>query len=77
MRGKRMPPPRHEFSVITDKLQEAHLVAQKSKDRFLIYLIERALFQVEKMTAPILTRPHSGVEPADLPGFFREVFPAW
>jgi hypothetical protein len=43
--------PKDEFVDIAHKLEEAHLAAQKSKDRLLVYLIERALFQAEKMAA--------------------------
>ena len=63
--------PKDEFVGVTHKLQEAHLSAQKAKDRLLVYLIERALFQAEKMAGLNLPTSDSWVEKSGLPAFLR------
>jgi hypothetical protein len=59
-----------EFVSVTHKLQEAYLAAQKAKDGLLVYLIERALFQAEKMAAVSLSPPNSNLEQSKLPPVF-------
>lgn len=50
-----------EFVDIAHRLRETLLAAQKAKDGLLLYFIERALFQAEKMAVAILP-------PSDLSG---------
>jgi hypothetical protein len=68
MRGK-MRSPKDEFADIAHKLQEAHLAAQKAKEGLLVYLIERALFQAEKVAAEALRPSDSRVEQSELRDF--------
>jgi hypothetical protein len=72
-----MYPPKDEVSGITHKLQEAYLGAQKTNDRLLVYLIERALFQAEKMAAENLPPSNSRVEQPELAHFSSRGFVAW
>jgi hypothetical protein len=58
-----------EGKNIVQKLQESLLTARKSDDRLLIYLIERALFQAEKIAAEILTPASDNNERTELPAF--------
>jgi len=43
--------PKGEFVEVTRKLQESLILGQKVKDELLVYLIERALYRAEKITA--------------------------
>jgi hypothetical protein len=65
MRGK-MRSPKDEFADIARKLQEAHVAAQKAKEGLLVYLIERALFQAEKVAAETLPPSDSRVQQSEL-----------
>lgn len=65
----------NEFVDITHRLQEAHLAAQKTKDRLLVYLIERALFQAEKMAAATHSPSSFRLEESELSAIFRVGIP--
>jgi len=59
--------PKGEFVEVTRKLQESLILGQKVKDELLVYLIERALYRAEKITA--VNFPNSKVEQLDPPAF--------
>jgi hypothetical protein len=63
----KMSLPKGEFVEVTRKLQESLILGQKVKDELLVYLIERALYRAEKITA--VNFPNRKVEQFDTPAF--------
>jgi hypothetical protein len=71
---EKMKLPKDEFIDIAHKLQETLQSAKNMKDGLLVYLIERALFQADKLTNLALPPSNSEDEQLDLPPFMNHSY---